>query len=225
MNKIQGPYGTGYRFDIDFMFSQIGKRDNTLAMYAVHVPWANCMWEWFFIQHQNLIQIEGLPKLKFTRPGSTHEMVIFALDPKYRFDARKNPARYLLHPTNFCAQYTRASDAAAIDEIEQCVRDIVNGDISPDTDYTQHWIARFSDSNIKGDPKTAGQTIVDLGEKGRLTFDPKPLDVRPKDVLCKHCGMPAVAVAIVGDDICLRCSTTRADVDIKKSMIWKMLKQ
>ena len=220
---ITGPFGIAREYDTDFMFKQIGQRDATLAMFAIKVPWANMLWQWYFVHIAHLRGVQGFPKPIFTLPGATHEVVIYALNPEYDFNARRNPGESLLHPVNFVGQIIRATDAEAVAEVVRAVQDCVDGNLSPDTDYTQHWIARFGSSNIKGDPKTAGETIIQIGNH-RLQFDPAPLTKKPKDTLCKFCGSPVVAEAVVGDKVCNPCSK-RPDHDASKSILLKMIRE
>jgi hypothetical protein len=221
LKTIKGPYGQANEYDIPSISKKYGP-NATLVTYYVNVPWANALWTSYEVGVMHMRPVPGLPDPKISLSGATHEVFVFALK-----DGPFHPCRggARLTSQNYGGQFVTTSDAEAVEFIEKAVQDCVNGDLSPDTDYTQHWIARFGSSNIKGDPATAGQTIVTVGKES-MTFDPKPLSKKPKDELCRFCGMPAVATVIVGDQVCLRCSTIHQDkIDIKNSLIYKLMQR
>ena len=180
---LQGPHGQAWKVDLAAIAA---KRDNkphaSLVTWVVKAPWAHPVWHSYSI---NLIHLR--PLLDFPPPtihlsGATHEVIVFALDPAWKLNLQEC-APYLL-PANFVGQFVEPDDAFAARRVEQCVIDIVNGKLSPDTDFMQHWIARFSASNIKGDPARAGETVVVAeysdGRTERIVYDPAPLDKKPK---------------------------------------------
>ena len=91
--------------------------------------------------------------------GATHEVMVYALDPDW--SARLDECPRWLTPVNYVGQFVEVSDAAAEARVETAVRDILAGALSPDTDYIQHWIARFGASNVKVQMKTS-QEIHDM---------------------------------------------------------------
>ena len=221
LKKIEGPYGQANEYDIPAITRKYGP-NATLVAYYVNVPWANSMWTSYEIGIMHMRAVAGLPAPKFALPGATHEIFVFALA-----DGPFHPCRggNRLTSQNFGAQMILTSDDAAIGHVEKAVEDIVHGDLSPDTDFTQHWIYRFGASNIKGDPAKAGQTVITVGKES-ITFDPAPLTKKPKDTLCKFCGMPAVAVQVVGTNACLRCATIHQDkIDVTQTLIYKLMKR
>ncbi len=54
-----------------------------------------------------------------------------------------------LVPFNFVGQLIAESDDEARARIEQDVKDIVAGTLSPDTDFTSQWVARYGDHCLK----------------------------------------------------------------------------
>lgn len=207
--EIKGPFGVAWPFDMEVL----GKDSALVTCHAVKVPWANNLWDTYVIAMMHLRPMPGKPDADIRLPGATHEVMVFAMQPEYRFNPAKTFVGHTLSPTNFVGQFISASDDVAASRVRSCVVAIVHGDLSPDTDFIQHWIHLFSASNIKGDPARAGETIIQLsGPDGRrrdMTIDPAPLTKKPKDTLCKFCGMPAVAVQVVGFDACIRCAARR----------------
>lgn len=94
-----------------------------------------------------------------------------------------NPCNHMLYSLNFAAQMIcRGGDIEAARRIEVCVDDIMAGILSPDTDFSQQWIARFGSNMIKGDPSRVGETIIvhKQGDKTtKVVHDPKPADAVP----------------------------------------------
>ena len=90
----------------------------------------------------------------------------------------------LLHPANFHGQFVEPNDAAAAARIRATVQDVLDGKLNPDTDYMRHWMHRFSASNIKGDPKTAGETriTIDHGDGSAPTEVVIPPQPGPQDM-------------------------------------------
>jgi hypothetical protein len=67
-----------------------------------------------------------------------------------------------MEPANFHGQFIEPNDAAAAERIVLTVRDVVDGRLSPDTDYLRCWAKRFSDSNVK---RALRSSPVDDGSK------------------------------------------------------------
>ena len=155
--------------------------DATLAMWLIEAPWANIAWHSYFLLVIHLRPVENLPPPRMYLKGATHEVILFAMDPDYAPESLgDNFAVHILNPANFAAQFAAAGDGEAVAKVEECVREIVAGVLSPDTDYTQQWIRRFNASMIKGDPSRVGETVIVQkkpdGSLTRIVYDPKPGD-------------------------------------------------
>lgn len=205
---LTGPYGQAWTFDLDVLNKGM-PANPMLDVWAIKVPWANPSWDTYVLHLIHLRPVPGMPEVRFYLPGATHEISLYAMQPGYRFQAHVNPGGKNLTSVNFVGQFI-THDLTAIAKVEACVMEILNGDLSPDTDYGQHWIARFGAHCIQlADPTRLGETIIQLGGKRNIVIDPAPLSRKPKDILCKFCKMPAVATQVTGDDICLRCCKDR----------------
>lgn len=180
---ITGPYGQAWRYDFDAFRKarNITKPDAGVMSWLVRAPWANIMWHSYVLHLIHLRQLPGMPPPKIYLLDATHEMMLFALDPKWELSTLEYPRH--LSPINFAAQFIEPSDAAAQERCEKCVLEIVNGKLSPDTDFIQHWRARFNASMLKGDPDRAGETIIVTqktdGSITKIVHDPAPLDKPP----------------------------------------------
>lgn len=181
---ITGPHGQAWRYDMDAFRKKVntGRPDSGIASWLVRAPWANIMWHSYALHLIHLRPVPGLAPPKIYLPDATHEMMLFALDPKWELSTLEYPPH--LFPINFAAQFIEPTDAQAQERCEKCIIEIVNGQLSPDTDYIQHWRHRFNASMLKGDPDRAGETIIVSqspdGKVEKLVFDPAALNKPPK---------------------------------------------
>jgi hypothetical protein len=109
----------------------------SVSNWIVEAPWAHPIWHSYIIGCVHLREIEGVKPATIVHEGATHEIVVFALDPDHRVDLDQPPRR--LTPANYVGQWQAASDAAAAELVEKCVRAICHGSLSPDTDFRRHW--------------------------------------------------------------------------------------
>lgn len=172
-----GTLGKAWRMDLDRICATPAHRSAVICQWLIFAPYAHPAWHSYVLSCITLRDIDGMPPAKVNLPGGTHEAMLYALDPAraYALDAHLP----LLHPANFCGQFIEPDDAAAAMRIEAVVRDVVDGRLNPDTDYMQWWIRRFSASNVKGDPATAGETriVIDAvgsGQPAEIVIPPVP---------------------------------------------------
>lgn len=163
-----GALGRAWRVDLP-AFRELHKtppdQDASVAFWYVHAPYAHPIWHSYIIGAVHLRDIPGQSRPPhISLPGATHETFVYALDPEQ--PVRVDQSAKMLHPANFAGQFIEASDEAAALRIERTVHDVCEGRLNPDTDYRQWWVRAFSDSNIKGDKGTFGQTTIEIGEDG-----------------------------------------------------------
>lgn len=153
----------------------------TLASWVIFAPWAHPFWHSYQLVLVHLRPMNDGRPTKMYLPDATHEMWLEAINPEWKLNLLEHPAT--LRPTNFAAQWVESSDDSAREKIAKCVREICNGTLSPDTDFTQAWIARFNDRMIRGNSARAGETkiIIQNGEqRSEVVFDPKAPDAKPQ---------------------------------------------
>lgn len=155
---IVGSMGSAWRMDLDKLCESAAHRACAVSQWLIFAPYAHPLWHSYALGCITLREVDGFPPAKINLPGATHEVLLFALDPGKPYQTDAHPP--VLNPANFCGQFIEPSDEAAAARIEATVRDVIEGRLNPDTDYTQWWIQRFSASNIKGDPATAGETRI-----------------------------------------------------------------
>lgn len=180
---LDGAFGRAWVHDIDGTLARHGNprstvpRDLTVAAWIVCAPYAHPFWSHYSVICVSLRDVPGCQPPVIRMAGATHEVIVHALNPEHEPAIDDYPR--LLLPPNFVGQFIEPSDEAARERIRQTVQDVIDAKLNPDTDYTRHWIHRFSDSNIKGDPKRAGETRIVMQDKsghtvGEVVIPPVP---------------------------------------------------
>lgn len=150
---LAGPHGRAWRCDHLAGLVQDGVKaedDAVLVSWCVEAAWAHPVWHSYWIC---LVHLRPMPDARETKvylAGATHEFWLYALnpqEPRTQLVEAGKPA--FLNPMNFAAQLVCADDAQALSSIETTVREIVNGQLSPDTDFRRAWIARFGDNMVR----------------------------------------------------------------------------
>lgn len=124
-----------------------------ICHWVVEAAWAHPAWHSYTIFCQHLRPIKGYDTPVIVHlEGATHEMLVFALDPsKDRESLIKTgivESRWL-QPANFAAQIRSPSDEAANAVIRLAVQEILDGVLSPDTDFRSMWVERFGGNMVK----------------------------------------------------------------------------
>lgn len=122
--------------------------DATIAQWVVECRWAHPFWHNYWIAIIHLRPTKQMPEPKINLPGATHEIWVFALNP-LETPSLDNNWPILLSPGNFIGQFIASTDIDAEQTLENTVQDIIDGKLSPDTDFRHEWVRRFSDSNFK----------------------------------------------------------------------------
>ena len=123
--------------------------DGALCGWIVFDPCAHPLWHYYLVCCVFLRAVPGVPPAKINLAGATHEIFVIAFDPDQKRIPLNDPPR-MLTPINFAGQWISESDEQAIAKVEGAVMEIVRGTLSPDTDFIQQWVQRFSGSNLKG---------------------------------------------------------------------------
>jgi hypothetical protein len=131
------------------------EQDACICHWVVEAAWAHPAWHSYslFCQHLRPMPDYDSP-VKFHLEDATHELLLFALDPrKDRVELIKTGMvkGNWMQPANFAAQFIELDDDLARGRIRSTVQEIVDGKLSPDTDYRQMWIKRFGGNMVKHD--------------------------------------------------------------------------
>lgn len=145
----KGPYGEAWQIEL-----APDDKSPMVCVFIVFAPGAHPWWHYYTVACIHLRNIDGLPSPKILLDDATHEVWVMALDPSIPPNLNK-PFENHLRPWNFAGQWKADArlnpvdlDEAAAIKVEDTVRDILSGDLNPDTDGVKGWIIRFSDSNI-----------------------------------------------------------------------------
>ncbi len=130
-----------------------GREDTSVGNWAVQAPWAHMAWHQYVL---SVVHLRPSPTygdaIKY-RADVTHEVVVYALDPKKPLtpDTIITPGNLpILIPPNYAYQITIESDEAAKERVRKLVEDIADGVLNPDTDARRTWDALFPDAyNLK----------------------------------------------------------------------------
>lgn len=148
---LEGPAGKAWKMDGDSYLKLHPEKapihEVTTACWILQCPAYHPVWHSYVISCVSLKNMEGLPPAVILLPNATHELFVIALNPN--FPTTVNEDFCFLEPINFSAQFIAENDEVASGRIEESVKEILAGVLSPDTDFMSMWVARYGDSNLK----------------------------------------------------------------------------
>lgn len=122
-----------------------------VATWLIEAGWAHPVWHSYILSVCHLRPLAADPKPILYLPDASHELILLALQPdqprQKMFTDRT--AIYPLVPPNFCAQISERSDVRAFQRARFAAVDVVEGRLSPDTDFRHDWIARFGGHMVR----------------------------------------------------------------------------
>ena len=124
----------------------VGHAHNALlAAWCIEAPWAHGIWHSYALFLGHLRQLPGCEPEQALFQGATHALALFAMDPGHPREGfiAGNEQCHWLAPPNYLGQFAVESDDAAIKRLDHTVREICNGELSPDTDFRRAWFARY----------------------------------------------------------------------------------
>lgn len=150
---LTGPGGKAWEIDKAATLKAAGidpKRDATVMSHIVEASWAHPAWHSYWIAICHLRPMPDARETKIYLEGATHEIWVWALNPEASREKMITTGRpEVLSPINFAAQFVEPHDAAAMERGLKAVQAIIAGELSPDTDFRQMWIARFGGNMMK----------------------------------------------------------------------------
>lgn len=167
---VSGRHGKAWRAHLAAALARAGikpENDAGLVVWIVEAPWAHPAWHSYAIVCVHLRPMADKRPTKIYLDGATHEIWVYALDPRGKRQALiENPTFgaetcQFLTPCNFAAQFIEPSDDAARGRVEAAVRAICDGALSPDTDFVRHWAHLFGSNMMKD---RAGETRIIFGD-------------------------------------------------------------
>lgn len=152
--SLVGNHGRAWELNLPAIREENRKTDTTVAGWIVFAPWAHLAWSYYGICVIHLRDVPGVEPAHVSLPNATHEILVMALDPS-RVPDLKRPGSTGLRPLNFVGQWIETGatdeerDNAAAERLRLTVGEILAGQLSPDTDFTNQWVARFGDACLR----------------------------------------------------------------------------
>lgn len=124
-----------------------------IGCWIVEAPWAHPLWHSYAISLAHMRHVEGLQDNHVYLEGATHEIYVFALDPNADLEKIISGEEFsgpaLLHPMNFAAQFIANDDEEAQARVYKSIKEIIDGKLSPDTDFISMWVQRYGDNMLR----------------------------------------------------------------------------
>lgn len=123
----------------------------SLGTWLVNVPEAHQFWSWWAVSVVHLREADGLPAPFRQYEGAEYEFSIMTVDSE---EEAPSPIRaeeeglIFIGPPDVVEQFHGVCDSSAARIAEASVHAILSGDISPDSDYREHWKQKL-DTTIK----------------------------------------------------------------------------
>lgn len=149
-----GMYGRAWQVDVTALLRKAGhdpEHDAGIALWMVEAPGAHPIWHTYMLLMMHLRPVPGLAGPVIHLRGATHEFELWALTPSAERQMILDTGMWMMwrmEPCNFAAQII-ATDEEAIRRLLGSVMDILQGAISPDTDYFQWWVQLWGDSMVR----------------------------------------------------------------------------
>jgi hypothetical protein len=124
--------------------------DLRTGTWIVHIPSANPHWSYYMISCISLRDVPGIPSAIRYLDNATHEIVVAAINPGS--PPPLDDVIQCLYPINFVGQFIAKDDEAARLQIEVSIKEIINGILSPDTDFVSQWVERYGDHCLYKQP-------------------------------------------------------------------------
>lgn len=99
----------------------------TVAMWFLDCPGQSSAWQHYHLVVIHLRPIEGVKPAYILREGATHEVMLFALDPKRKPSPTKVESWRYLSPYNYMGQLRLPSDEEAKRGLEAMARGVAAG--------------------------------------------------------------------------------------------------
>lgn len=125
--------------------------DNGIAAWVVEAPWAHPVWHSYWLALIHLREIPGGEPVWRKEPTRTHQLFVMALNQDHPREAllKGEDRPHFLMPLNFSGQFEAADDEAAIARVRGTVQLIIEGKLSPDTDFLRMWVQLYGADLVK----------------------------------------------------------------------------
>lgn len=114
-----------------------------VATWLVHCPHLHPAWSYWLVSLCHLRDVEGMPTAIITRPTSTHELLILALDPASPPDPDRADTMQPLQGPCVLEQFGPVTDDEARAALEELMLAVVRDELSPETEWRSDWHHRL----------------------------------------------------------------------------------
>lgn len=120
-----------------------GDHPTGVATWIINGPF-NFAWQWWCLSAVHLRQTEGMPEAKVIRDGASHEVLFVSLHPDHvpdidALDAGDYASISFLTPVDLTYQVVGLTDEQAAELCGLMIEVILNGRMSPDSDFREAW--------------------------------------------------------------------------------------
>jgi len=114
----------------------------TLIEYLVAGIGYHPLWNHWYVSLISLEEIPGVPSAKKYYPEATYEIMVVALNPDKPLpdpDRIHEKTSHILRPIDGIYQFHGVTDDEAKEMVTDLVKEIVAGQLSPDSDFRETW--------------------------------------------------------------------------------------
>jgi hypothetical protein len=114
----------------------------TLGGWLIEAPFALPAWNYHVASLVHLRDMPGSAPAVIRLPGATHELMMWALDPRFEDEIDPtdvNSMRHVLQPFDFEEQFKAQADERALEVVRFAIQKCVDGELVPDTDGRAGW--------------------------------------------------------------------------------------
>lgn len=123
------------------------------SFHIVTASWAHPIWNQYALIMVDLTtEVPGKP-VELIQPGLTHELSVWAMDPKMEFPTGKStgdlPAGSILSPPNHVFQWAGTNDFAD-QRVQEIIGWVESMQLNPDSDFIRTWEIIYNDNWYTG---------------------------------------------------------------------------
>ena len=115
-----------------------GKETSIVTSWLLFAPWAHPVWDYYVLSITHLRPAVGTMPAKKLHPEAEFELVVAALDPKSTPDPDVCGFTCLC-PIKLIVQFKGVEQDFLLNLAENAARSVLDRNISPDSDFIEHW--------------------------------------------------------------------------------------
>lgn len=133
------PWLEGPRTKVWTVPFDVEKSPTALGCWLIHAPWMHPLWSYHVASLVHLRDHDGVLPAKLQAMNSTHEFLVFALDPDHEPVELVATQFAYLRPASIAQQFARPNDAEALQVVERALGLVAAGRVSVDSDFRSVW--------------------------------------------------------------------------------------